>query len=200
MSPELEAQILAELPRLQGWMTSQRALLLAKTITREKPQACLEIGTFGGQSAIMQALALKENGRGVLYCIDPWKKDDCLEGENDANRQWWSTVDLEEVHQGFMVALWRLGLDKIVIPIRAASHNCHGLFADESLDSLLIDGNHAEEPSCRDLQLYLPRLKKGGILICDDCDWPSTQKMMGIIREKCEKVSGDEHFQIYRKP
>lgn len=41
-------------------------------------------------------------------------------------------------------------------------------FEDESLALLFIDGDHLEEGIKADLEVWLPKLMKGGILVCHD--------------------------------
>lgn len=52
--------------------------------------------------------------------------------------------------------------------IRALSHEVADLFADESLDYVYIDGNHAYDYVKLDLETWYPKLKKGGILAGHD--------------------------------
>src|SRR5438132_14150115 len=46
---------------------------LTKTL---KPEVCVEIGSARGKSACFIGMALKENGRGKLYAIDPHSTTD----------------------------------------------------------------------------------------------------------------------------
>lgn len=193
----LKTQILTETPNIHGWTTPERCVELAELVFQYKPKLCVEIGTFAGRSAFAIGLALKSIGSGQLCTIDPFRHDDALEAENDANRAWWSTVDLDAIHTKMVKDLWRLGLEKWVIPIRAASQNCYGVLG--GIDLLFIDGNHSEVASCRDVELYLPRVNRGGIVEMDDADWPSTQKAIGMLGQECDMVKNAGHWRIYRK-
>jgi predicted O-methyltransferase YrrM len=181
---------------LQGWTTPERGVEMAELVINFEPGLIVEIGCFGGRSTIAMGLALKELGRGKLYTIDPWKRSDCLESENDANKGWWQSIDLDWVHKGAMEAFWRLGLDEYVIPIRAQSQYVHQLFTN--IDMLNIDGNHAEVPSCRDVQNYVPKVRKDGIILFDDCDWETTRKAQGLILDYADCVKDGATYKIFK--
>lgn len=200
LPPELKSQIESEMSAIHhGWTSVERGLEMAQLILEHRPKVVVEIGTFGGKATVPMALALRHAGSGKLYTIDPWHTTPCIEGDNEANNEWWKTVDLDEIHEGVMKMIWRLGLEQICIVIRARSQDVPELFP--SICAVSVDGNHSEIASCRDVNNYLPRLKQGGLLYLDDSDWESTQKCQEIIMQSCEVlVSGDNgHYKIFRK-
>lgn len=188
-----------EVSKLEGWVSPERGVELFDLIVKEKPVICVEIGVFGGRSLISQAMGLRENGAGKIFGIDPWKTEAALEGENFENKEWWSkNVDLHGIHRGTMDAIWRLGLDPWAIVIRAKSQDTNFLFRN-GIDWLFVDGNHSEISSVRDVTLYAPLVKKGGIVIFDDADWPSTQSALKLLDGQCELVKDAGGYRIYRK-
>lgn len=204
MNAEFEAKLTEALKPetqggLSGWTDPPRGLDLAQSVFDYHPKIIVEIGCFGGRSTIAMALALKETGsNGIIYTIDPWKKEDAMEAENDQNRDWWSNkVDLHDIHRKAMEAIWSLGLDEKIVVIRAASHRVANLFSN--IDLLNIDGNHSELSSCRDVSLYLPKVYSGGIIHFDDADWPSTQMALSLLDAECLLVSNKGDRRIYRK-
>jgi predicted O-methyltransferase YrrM len=58
-------------------------------------------------------------------------------------------------------------------------------FADESIDILHIDGNHATEAVLKDVRLFLPKVKRGGYIWFDDADWPSTLPAQKLLLIQC---------------
>jgi len=170
---------------------------MAELVLETKPDTIVEIGCFGARSTIAMALALRENGKGKIYTIDPWKKEAALEGENQANQEWWQKVDLHDIHKKAMESIWRNGLDEYVIPIRTYSHFIGSIF--ESIQIAVIDGNHSEVASCRDVEKYLPLVCIGGSVWFDDSNWPSTQKALDMIAKECELVKDGGSYRIYRK-
>ncbi len=188
-------------PKLGDWLGLERAYEMAEMILERKPKVCVEIGTFKGNSMLVQAFALRENNDGgKLYCIDPWSVADATEGNNDPeNNKWWSSaISLNQVHQECMEAIWQHHLEPWVVVIRAASQYCHELFRHD-IDWIYIDGSHAEVPSCRDVENYVPRVKPGGTVLFDDAGWATTQKALGLIETMCSLEKDGGHYRIYRK-
>lgn len=202
MNDDLKSRIVREVGLLEGWTVPERGIQMAELILAfpNKNIRCVELGVFGGKSLIPQAMALAANDSGVIYGVDPWKVEPALEGENEANREWWSkNVDLHQIHRDTMESIWRNGLDPYCVIIRATSQHAALLFENESIDVLNIDGNHSEVASTRDVNLYLPKVKPGGFIWMDDTDWSSTQKAVAMLRESCETVRDDSHFKLFCK-
>lgn len=193
---------------LDGWTTPERGCEMAEVIMEAKPKVVVEIGTFGGRSAIAQAFALRQvNNGGKLYSIDPWKLEYAMEGEWKDNRDWYkNNIDIDEIHKKCMHAFWDHNLDEWVVVIRAASQHVHQLFP--SINVLVIDGNHSEVASLRDAELYVPKVVSGGYIWVDDDDWEvregekvvkSTAKMIEFIERDCELVKKTGNARLYKK-
>lgn len=197
--PHLSQAIHTYLPQLEGWLTPERGVEMAEVILDIKPQVVVELGVFGGRSMLAQAMALREsNHGGVIYGVDPWKVEAALEGENEANRTWWSKdIDLELIHRGAMNAIWQHNLDEWAVVIRASSQHAYRLFPQ--IDVWFQDANHSEVASTRDVRLYLPRVKAGGIVTIDDTDWPTTKRAVELIEESCELVKDGGSYRVYQK-
>lgn len=197
ISSELSSKIESVCMPLDGWTTEDRLKMMAQLITTDKPELVVELGVFGGRSFIAQALALQVVGEGVIYGVDPWRKEAAIEGEIAANATWWSNIDLEAIHRKSMSAIWNNSLEQHAVVVRSESQHCYHLF--DNIDIINIDANHSELASCRDFRLYYPRVKKGGWIWVDDTDWASTQKMVGLLDESCELVNNQGHWRLYRK-
>lgn len=189
MTPAFKERILIAIAPLEGWCTLEKASAMAELILTEHPSRVVEIGVFGGRSLIPQAMALRENGTGIIVGIDPWRHVHAVEGNlSDADKKWWTNnVDLEGIHRGCMKALWDNGLDDFCIILRAASQHCPMLFGG-GIDILHIDGTHSEEASIRDVNLYLPQVGRGGYVWFDDVDWTTTAKAVGVLDAACDRV------------
>lgn len=199
MSPETEAAVIEFNSTAEGWTTKERALEFAQLVIDEKPMLIVEGGVFAGGSMIPMALALKELGRGKIYGIDPWRVEAAIEAENQANQEWWTkNVDLEKMQQLSVQAIWRYDLEAHAMLLRARAENCCDLFRE--IDIWNCDGNHSEEASCRDVDLYLPRVKHGGLILFDDSGWQSTQKAVRMLDQACEIVKDAGTYRWYRKP
>ena len=182
------------LPAIQGWCSPEKATALIETIVSRKPQLCVEIGVFGGSSLLPQALALKHNGSGKIIGIDPWTKDAALESMVAAeHRDWWSKLNLESVYQHCCAHIRHQQVEAFVELRRIKAEDAAAAFEDNSIDMLHIDGNHSEEPACRDVDLYLPKVKTGGILFFDDVHWNdggvnTTRKAIVKLLTACTKL------------
>ena len=65
--------------------------------------------------------------------------------------------------------------------IKDYTTNAAKLMKDESLDFIFIDADHSEEGVRNDIELWTPKVKKGGMIFGHDIDWPSVKK---VVEEK----------------
>jgi hypothetical protein len=135
---------------------------LISTIRNLKMQGGLnmiEIGSYMGESTAIFAMSGIFNS---IHCIDPWEGEE--ESNNEGNRTW------EAVRTEFETNTrqWRHGFHPKVWEYKNYSHKCHHLWPDNSVDFIYIDGNHSYESVKQDIELYLPKLKKGGIIAGHD--------------------------------
>jgi predicted O-methyltransferase YrrM len=203
---ELIAKAVKLLPAIQGWCSPEKATALIETIVSRRPELCVEIGVFGGSSLIPQALALKHNGRGTIVGIDPWTRDAALESMvAEEHRTWWSKLDLDSVYRHCVAHVEHQQLENFVMLRRSKAEDEAGAFPDGSIDLLHIDGNHSEEPALRDVELYLPKVKAGGIIFFDDVHWNdggvnTTRKAIVRLLTTCTKLRLVSDCMILQKP
>ena len=123
-----------------------------------KPEVCVEIGSARGKSTCYIGLALKENGRGKLYAIDPHQTTNW----NDR-----SSVDtLGLISQN----LRDVGVHEQVEIVRKASDQAAQNWSTK-IDILFIDGDHSYEGVKRDWDLFAPHVREFGIVIFHDTMW-----------------------------
>lgn len=189
MSTILQTYVTSLLPHLNGWCTPHKASALMELIYQTRPATVVEIGVFGGASLIPQALALQENGTGIIHGIDPWAVDSALEGEQDqANIDWWKKVNLDAIMEDFHKALIDAKvLRRVTIhPVTSTAALSH--FGPGSIQILHIDGCHSELSSVRDVRNWLPKVADGGYIWFDDTDWNSTAKAVALLESKCQRI------------
>lgn len=109
-----------------------------------------EIGVCGGRYS--QVLCAT-NPNLKLYCIDPYSID-----ENNGN-----FVSQEVADGGYAIACKRLAPFDAKI-IRKTSAEAVKDFKDESLDFVYLDGNHTYDYVLEDLNIWLPKIRIGGII------------------------------------
>lgn len=185
----------SHLGTIDGWCEKEKAKKLYDIIYELKPSICVEIGVFGGSSLLPQALALKHNNKGTIVGIDPWTNSCAIEEmENQANKNWWGSVNLEAVYKKFLEKVKLYEVENFVQVFRNKSSEVVNRFEDNSIDVLHIDGNHCEKLSYADAVDYYPKVRVGGYIFFDDINWSentkdiSTQKGVNYLLQYCEKI------------
>ena len=184
-----------------GWCDPRKGIELANLVLRERPLKIAEVGVFEGKSTLSMAHACKLNGHGIIYAIDSWKREDCIDDESNANQEWWSKLDLDQHYANFVAHTVRADVVKHIQFCRMSSWDASRFLPD--MDMVHIDANHAEWPSTSDVVNWLPKLKVGGYLVMDDVNWESTQTAIKFVLKRCSFVSrhdlAESCFAIYRK-
>lgn len=190
-----QSQVLSHSREILGWCSEIKAKRMMDLIYRVQPELCVEIGVFGGSSIYPTASALKFLNHGEVIAIDPWDVSHCLEGYKPGSpkHQFWSIKQerIESVYLGFIQMLKDFALDQYCRVMRMPSMDGVHNFDDESIDILHIDGNHSEEIALKDVQMYLPKVKKGGYIWFDDAHYPETHRAWKFLSLHCLK---DEAF------
>jgi predicted O-methyltransferase YrrM len=134
------------------------AFLLYGLARALKPTVAVEIGSARGKSACFVGQALKENGRGKLYAIDPHTRTDW----NDV-----ASVDsLEEIRRN----LSALKLQNEVEIVRDKSADVASRWT-LPIDMLFIDGDHSYGGVKRDWDLFSPFVTRFGVVVFHDTIW-----------------------------
>ena len=146
---------------------------LVKSFNKEN-LVCIEIGVYEGINAknIFQNLDVKK-----IYLIDPYET--YIE---TTKKEFPKRVMGEEF---FLATKKRLKgfLHKIEF-IKKYSEEAVKMFKDESIDFIYVDGNHGYDFVKKDLELYYPKLKKGGVIAGDDID---LEDIFRAVSEFCVK-------------
>lgn len=182
----------SKIASLEGWCSFDKANKLYQLVIENKPKVIVEIGVFGGKSLFSQALALQENNFGTIYGIDPWSKEASIENLKDpAAMKWWSELDYDFIFNGCQKFIDENDLHSFVNLCKARSDEFIKQ-VDFEIDILHIDGNHEEQSSCSDVELYLPKVKNGGYIWFDDAAWFQTQKAKVMMEKEYNCVLIDK--------
>lgn len=128
----------------------------------------VEIGTHRGDYA---ATFLKEWQGKKLHCVDPWRAVPGYEVQaemlvdimqSDGNRE----HDYEAAVRNTSPYSARVEF------IKKTSEDAAPLFEDNSLDFVYLDGDHQYEPVKKDLSLWWPKVRSGGVLAGHDIVCP----------------------------
>jgi hypothetical protein len=121
----------------------------------------VEIGVYKGEFS----KHILKNWEGTLYMVDPWRY---IQGYEDI-------LNKSNLNEIFYEALKNTEkYNNRAITIRCYSHQAVELFEDNSLDFVYIDGDHSYKSVKRDLELWFPKLRKGGLFAGHDylkLDW-----------------------------
>jgi len=118
----------------------------------------IEIGSFVGEST---EIFLESGKVRRIYCIDPYKG-----GYDDADVA--SHIGMDEVKAQFYERIKRYG--ETVVPMHLSSERAARFFQAGSADMVYVDGCHLYEAVKRDIELYRPKVKAGGMIAGHDFD------------------------------
>jgi predicted O-methyltransferase YrrM len=134
------------------------AYLLYGLVRSAKPKVVVEIGSARGRSACFMGMALKENGTGRLYAIDPH------------TRTKWNDEDSVETYDLLADNVRRLRLQEQIVILRDTSDNVASTW-NLPIDTLFIDGDHSYEGVKRDWKLFSPFVNPFGEVVFHDTLW-----------------------------
>lgn len=110
-----------------------------------------EIGSYHGASSCCLASGIRSS-EGRVWCIDTWMNDAVSDGRSDVFPVWQQSTSR---------------FNEVLSVVRGYSHEVVEQVPNE-LAMLFVDGDHSYEGVKRDLLLYLPKLREGGILVMHD--------------------------------
>ncbi len=165
-------------------LTWQEQVILYRLVQKlEAPLCLVEIGSYLGGSAYFLAAAASEAVEtATLYCVDTWQNDAMSEGKRDTWKK-------------FITNTQRFSTK--ITPLRGLSHDIGRYFSDE-IDLLFIDGDHSYD-SCRDdTETWLPKVKKGGVVLFHDYGWAvGVQKVVNDLVANSILVNGNAYQNIF---
>lgn len=136
----------------------------------------IEIGVFKGETSSF----ILKNWNGTLYMVDVWRGLDEKEYEDSSNH-FNHTNAYKETMDNIR------GFEDRGIMIRANSKQASEFFKDESLDWIWIDANHSYDYVKKDIEIWYPKLKFGGLFSGHDymnMDWYNDPKFAPNGKDK----------------
>ncbi len=188
---DLKQYVAKYLPSFEGWCSKEKAFHFIDLVLETRPSRCVEIGVFGGSSIFPVASALKLlDEDGVVIGIDPWDKLECIKYfdpvKDEVDLKWWGNLNLDRIYYSYTNLIRRFNLQDYCLTIRATSKDA--VSEIDEIDILYIDGNHGEEATNLDVQLYLPKVRSGGYIWMNDSLWESRQDALDLLLEECDAV------------
>jgi Methyltransferase domain len=183
------AEISASVPVDDGGGSSLiKVFMLAELIVAEGLETIVEIGVYRGRLFLPLAGLMAGLRRGAMIGIVPYSPAAAV--QTDVEREgidliaWPETVDWEGIHDAVLAGMARWETAAHSQLLRARSEDVAADFAARPIDLIHIDGNHDRAAVTRDIELFLPHLKPGGILVMDDIAWPSVKP---VFDQLCEE-------------
>jgi hypothetical protein len=182
------ALVLEAEAQFTGWYSREKALVIAETILRERPRICVGVGVCSGRSLLVCAAALRNNGTGTAYGIDPGGSGVAIEAAtNGSGGECCLTPDFGQIRQELYRFITAMNLTTHVRLIEAPSGCAATLFNE--IDFLHIDGTQSFADAAEDVIAYLRKVRPGGIVVLDDAGGPLAAVAQESLAMLCETVT-----------
>jgi predicted O-methyltransferase YrrM len=145
-------ELLKEQRILGGGKRNKNYLLGLHDLVKENTQPhteVVEIGSHRGVSTELFAIFCAK-----VYAVDTWGSDEDLERDTKRN----TGVSAEEAFRERMESYTNVEM------IKKYSSEASLDFRDQSLDMVYIDGDHSSKAVMEDLDIWIPKVKDGGVV------------------------------------
>ena len=166
----------------------------------------LEIGVYKGRSLFSIAAGLKQiHQTGVLATgIDPYTADCFVEEEGDpeiieAVQYFAKNNNFEELFSEVLQNRKLCQLENEVTIVRESSLVASEKIQSDKYEILHIDGNHDSEVVSKDAALYIPKIKRNGVIIFDDIDFPGPKKIYEHYKNEYVEIFNNGSFGVLIK-
>jgi predicted O-methyltransferase YrrM len=134
----------------------------------------VEVGSFLGRSACYLGAGLKSAKKNVrVICVDTWTFP-------------------EDAFWIFLANMRQAELTDVLVPVRMKSVDAAKIVRND-LAAVFIDGDHEYDGVKEDIEAWMPKVRKGGILAGHDYQsgsFPGVDKaVQEVLGERVEKVS-----------
>ena len=163
---------------IHGWFSYD---YVYKDIVNQAQDGSLfvEIGSFKGKSTAFMCVEIANSGKDIKFeCIDPMiPSSHYVESANNTPDEW------ADYHvEGFRERL--KSVEQYYKHHQMLSIDAAKLYDDKSIDFILIDGDHEPSAVKADVLVFLPKMKPGGLVACDDTFVPE-------IRQAVEEAAAE---------
>lgn len=157
---------------VDGWFTYREQLWAYEIGKRLNGKTIAEVGSWKGRSTNAFATGNKD---GKVFCIDTWAGSEDLRDDTNwmAKREDVYAVFCENTKQFTNIT-----------PIRKTSVEAAVDFEDNSLDLVFIDAGHTYKDVVSDIDAWLPKVKKGGIISGHDYMPNTWQEVIEAVNDK----------------
>jgi hypothetical protein len=124
----------------------------------------VEVGSFKGKSSSFLAVEIINSGKKIqLDLVDTWA--------GSTEHQSGGECEVKEVVEGTLYETFLNNMKPVeghYRAVRMPSLEAAKQYEDNSIDFIMIDGEHSYEAVKADIQAWLPKMKNGGVMTGDD--------------------------------
>jgi hypothetical protein len=178
----------------EGWFTFPK-LYSEFVETMKDGSVFVEVGSWKGKSTAFLGVEIINSGKNIkCYAIDTW------EGSPEHSDD--PYIKTNRLYPLFVTNTQKVS--SVVAPIRKTSVEGAKEFKDNSVDIVFIDACHSYECVKEDIEAWLPKIKKGGIMAGHDYYWGDNGvkkavderfgdrvKFRGLVKYKTDKVTAE---------
>ena len=170
-----KTQRLPNKEKMTGQIDPLEGYYMYDLIRKNKFKNCLEIGMANGMSALYICQALKENGNGMLFSIDPFQTSQ------------WNGMALENLKNAGLSKYSFLLEEKDIHALPKILKFCEKEAKltkkpTEIFDFIFIDGDHRFDYTLLDFFYASLLLRIGGVIIVDDIRMPAVRDVIKYLR------------------
>ena len=147
---------------ITGWMTSDSEtffnMMVDRLFSLNNPHI-VEIGCFMGQSTCYISQKIKQKNINVRYDVI-----DHFLGSIEHQK----TLEKRDLYKIFINNMIEADVMDTIRVFSVDSNRASLLYDNESLDFIFIDADHSYDAVKNDINVWFPKVKKGGILSGDD--------------------------------
>lgn len=122
-----------------------------------------EIGSWTGNGSTKTIVEEIRDGGGLLCCVDHWRGNPGVKRHQDL-------VSEFDMYATFRFNVSSFGGNECVRPLVMASGDAAEIVRDGFFDLVFIDGDHSYEATLSDIDSWLPKVARGGVLCGHDCE------------------------------
>ena len=122
----------------------------------------VEIGSWLGRSSVFLAQAVKESNNGKFYAIDHFR------GNIGKESLYTNNVPLGDIKQQYIENLEKANLLNYVDLLDMSSTDAIEHINTNQIRLLFLDGDHTYQGVQKDIDLFIPKMQPGSIIVFDD--------------------------------
>lgn len=174
---------------IEGWFSETDKTCYDDAVEKYKDDdVFVEIGSFKGRSSIAMAVNIINSGKKIkFYCVDTWQGSSEHQNNPDVvSGKLKNTFDNNIEPVNF-----------VINTIQSSSIEAANLFENESLSFVFIDASHDYENVKKDIEAWLPKIKKGGTLAGHDWNYSDVKRAVLDFFENSKIIkTGHDYWQI----